>query len=1140
MRTVDRRALIAGLLAAALLAGCSDKPGTGPHPCEAQGEGREPLDGHLVVGRCLLQAGETASARDRFERAVELAPDHSEANFLAGFAGLLLVVNDLYVGMYDASLLPESSFTGFQRYLVETIAGDDLTGGPAAGGRLDRIASRFEQAGADPAFRTDVHGYVLRLRELPVYVDHYEFDTGDGLFLAGVTRLLQGFIRFLAAYNLDVPTSMILNKAEPIYSILNLDLETALTEHLHFFDARRVDGTEVAGNWLAPAKEDLKRGLRAIQDAIAQVMTEQDNQSQPDLDDVNDYLSKPFLTRDGHIYIPAIFGPAPTTAILSMLFKGDRTAMAEALRGFFPNTPDTFPDAYDHVLAKLLQALDGEPILINGVDFFLSDLFDAPQSTRVYVELLQTLLDDGSGGGLPWAGGGSGLPNRTDPDALPWEHPELYEPVPTAEELEADDTRGIDGPAAEFHVGNGYILAGLTREGRLKNLFFPGTTSYNLVPYITRVTHPYLETEPIPYMGANPEHGSFAGVRVNGNLEWLMDRLDHRRINPNTTEGRAVVPRYAEPGVPVVEIQYTDPSGMLDVIETAFVPQIDGEPEPLTAVVRRFAVTNVTDATLTAEFVYYGAFNVTDIDQYVLGARFSANWLLSENSIRTEGADAIVWTGPGWTGHPDGPHTAIMMSGSGPGAPTEVGIGTLGENGNRGAFDDAVAATPSADPVDATRFANGYLAWPLGSLDPGQQSEVTVFLVVAAGGTADEAAQNAGAMTARLAASTVGDLRQSTETSWRNWLDGCDIPDASMSTLEAEVFRMAAMALKLSQSALTGALPEMLDMQPMWFMVWPGSAVWQASALDAMGRHAEAERYFDFAAQIQANDGFWRMAYTTLGEYHGAFALEYYMTPSLVWFAWAHWQITGDDAWLQRVWPTVRKAADFVAARRASNGLLYASPDFVEDMTAFRQSLYTNTIGVSGLRAAVEMARALGEMQLADQYDAAASELYQAVVNTFWDDHEQQFWKFHDMHGMHGHGAEPSMIWPYHVFDFDDPRVEMLVTGHLDEHVARQDFITFQDSDDWTPGLMMKTAFYVHHYLAVGRQQSLDNARFLLDGMLAHRTLAGFIPERYFGHGVTGSGKPLLWPHAAYILTQHALARQQSPLPLLPLPPEPQ
>jgi len=1095
---------------------------------DAGAEADSALEQQLARGFCHLQRGETAHALKRFEAGIAAAPKDARANFMAGFADLLLVLDQLYTGLYDASLRPKDSFSKYQASLVRTILGGSVNGNPKSAQRLERAAKRFELASQDASFRMNVDGYVVRLRELPLYVDHYEFDVADGHFLSGLSRLLQGFGLLLAGVNLDVPTELILNEGEPIYTILKLDLNTAFSDYPSFFSPRLVHDESVAEVWLSASKSSLLAAMASLRKAIVAAMSETDNQSVPDdPQDRPDYLSQPFLTLVGNIYIPGIFGPSPTTAITTFLAQGGPAEFAALLGGIIPDTPDTFPEAWDHLIATLEKSLGGEAVQILDQQVTLSAFFDSPASLKVFALIINEALGAGGegGGGNPWLGGGNPK-NRVDPDKLAWEHPELYEPIPTPEELEADPNRGVDGPAAELHIGNGYLLAGISREGRLKNLYFPGTTSYNLVPYLTRVTHPNLETEPIPYMGANPEHGSFAGLRLDGKLQWLMDRLDHRHVNPNTTAGRNVIPRYPKPGLPVVEVSYTDPDGKLDVQELSFVP----DDETRSAVVRHFIVTNKSAAALTPDFVYYGAFNVTDIDQYILGPKFSATWQLSENRVAPAG-EAVTWTGPGWARHPDGAFAAIQLSGIGPASPT-LGVGRLDvDDGTRGAYDQALTDTPAQNAIESTRFGNAYLSFPLGSLESGASAEVSIIIATGAGKTATEAANVAAQRASSIASSGVDKIRSDTETSWQAWQDSCTTP-AGMSERELEVYRLAAMALKLSQCKLTGALPEMLDMQPMWYMVWPGSGVWQASAMDVLGHHDEADRYFDYVSSIQAPEGHWRMAYTTLGDYHGAFELEYYMTPSLVWFTWMHWQLTGDDKWLAKRWPMAKQAADFVLARRSQNGLLYASPDYVEDATAFRQSLYTNSIAVAGLIAAAEMATALDED--ASLYEDGARKLYHTLLDTFWDASEERFWHFHDMHGMHGHGADPVMAFPYHVFELDDPRMDALATGFLDERVAKQDFVSFKDSADWTPGLMMWTVFYVHHFLATKRQLSFDNARFLLDGMLEHRTLAGFIPERYFGYGVTGSGKPLLWPHAAYIIAQNALHNGKSPLPLLP------
>lgn len=1118
----------------------TDSPRENPHPCSLDEDLSETADADIIIaaGLCHLSYGRTDTALAHFEMALERRHGDSNAAFLAGFSELLVVMDELYTALFETSLVPEASFVSFQNKLINHFAGEDSEGLPSETSRLNRIAKRFDLAAADNSFRMNLDGFVLRLRALPVYMDQYEFDQADGFLLSGVARLLEGLISFIAAYNMEIPSSYILNEGEPIYTIFNLDIDAALEDpdYPDFLKLRRIGDRKIGAFWLQHSKKMILDSLEMLREAISHTMTEMDNQSIPDLPDHPDFLSQDFLALDGTIFIPGIFGPAPSTACLAMLTHGTVEELSKAVQDVFPECPATFPEAISHILILLENSLQGETLDIGEISIHLDGFFDASQALRdtypIYKALLEALGLFGGDLG-PWSGGETGIPNRTDEDKLPWEHPELYEPVPDREALEQDAARGIDGPAGEFHVGNGYLLASLTREGRLKNLYFPGTTSYNLVPYLTRVTHPYLETEPIPYMGANEEHGSFAGIRLDGELEWLMDRLDYRHINPTQVEDRAVLPSYPAPGIPIVEVQYRDPEGKLDVLETTYSPP-SGPASQTAAVVRRFKITNVSEETLAPEFVYYGAFNITDIDQYVLGGKFTINWLLSSNKVEPSGEDAIVWTGPGWGQHPDGRYSALHLTGEADTAMLARGIGNLDGAEDRGAFDQALSGQASEEPVYDTLFGNAYLSWELGTIPAGESREISVVIALGAGDSPDEAAKAADEQADRLLAKGLEDSYHMTALTWDQWLTDLAIPDQSMSRLEGEVYRLAAMALKLSQSAMTGALPEMFDMQPMWYMVWPGSAVWQASALDAMGLHREAEHFFDYVASIQEPDGHWRMAYTTLGDYHGAFEMEYYMTPSLVWFAWMHWQLTGDSSWLRRVWPTVQKAADFVLGRRSENGLLYASPDYVEDMTAFRQSLYTNSIGIAGLICGAEMAEVLGDPVLATDYRLAADALYQAVLDILWNESDGTFWQFHNMHGVHGSGGQTVLTWPYHVFEASDSRIESMMEEYLDPRVDRQDFVTFKDSADWTPGLMMWTTFYIHHYQSTGRQDSLDYAEFLLDGMLSHRTLAGFIPERYFGYGVTGSGKPLLWPHAAYILSQLALAQGKSPIPLAP------
>ncbi len=78
---------------------------------------------------------------------------------------------------------------------------------------------------------------------------------------------------------------------------------------------------------------------------------------------------------------------------------------------------------------------------------------------------------------------------------------------------------------------------------------------------------------------------------------------------------------------------------------------------------RHFTITNEAAIERDIEFIYYGAFNIVDLDQFTVSPKFSAFWYLAHNDLLVGDDGSLTWTGPGWEDHPDGPFVALRLSG---------------------------------------------------------------------------------------------------------------------------------------------------------------------------------------------------------------------------------------------------------------------------------------------------------------------------------------------------------------------------------------------------------------------------------------------------------------------------------------------
>ncbi len=105
----------------------------------------------------------------------------------------------------------------------------------------------------------------------------------------------------------------------------------------------------------------------------------------------------------------------------------------------------------------------------------------------------------------------------------------------------------------------------------------------------------------------------------------------------------------------------------------------------------------------------------------------------------------------------------------------------------------------------------------------------------------------------------------------------------------------------------------------------PWNHVESAMALDVAGFHAEAERAYEWLADIQRPDGSWHNYYLPDGDRDDTVEEDKIDTNVCAYIAtgvWHHWRSTGDRGFVDNLWPTVERALDFVLSLRRDDGLV--------------------------------------------------------------------------------------------------------------------------------------------------------------------------------------------------------------------------
>jgi hypothetical protein len=175
----------------------------------------------------------------------------------------------------------------------------------------------------------------------------------------------------------------------------------------------------------------------------------------------------------------------------------------------------------------------------------------------------------------------------------------------------------------------------------------------------------------------------------------------------------------------------------------------------------------------------------------------------------------------------------------------------------------------------------------------------------------------------------------------------------------------------LAEQRADGAIP--------WFTgghLDPWDHVEAAMALDVAGEHAAAESAYRWLIRRQNADGSWYAAYRESEP--GDLSRESNFCAYVAVGAWHHHLSTGDDAFLEEIWPTVVRAMSFVLSLGRADGTVSWRRD--EDGGAPDEALLTGCSSIHhALRCALAIADYVEEPQ--PDWELAAGQLGHAVAH---------------------------------------------------------------------------------------------------------------------------------------------------------------
>ncbi|MDY6770462.1 MAG: hypothetical protein SV186_00725 [Candidatus Nanohaloarchaea archaeon] len=607
------------------------------------------------------------------------------------------------------------------------------------------------------------------------------------------------------------------------------------------------------------------------------------------------------------------------------------------------------------------------------------------------------------------------------------------------------------------------IGAAFTPEGRMCSLFFPYTGFTTHIPYYTHGDG--------PLQGAKEMEGGFAGVDLGEGRQWLWEEPFRHDM------------RYRQ-GTGIMEFDHLGDD--VDVEEASYVM-----PDEET-LVRDFTVRNRSDEPVDGEFLYYTRANVNDAQQ---------NFVVWESSRnRIEADDELHWEDL------EGQYE-LAIAGDRPADETEVVVPAI-ELADQVADDPLAEALVPGDELyeeivgevvedvsvvlDADEFEGRYLGGTLSfdmELEPGEEAEFSVFVQ---GG--EEAA-----VPDDLRAMSTEDRQEEVEKYWDDWLEG--IGRDGMSEQAQRRYRRAVGTLGMMHDPETGSIPAAPNLQPMYYPSWIRDSSFISMAMARAGKEEIAEAFLgEYLPAVQEGDGGFKQCYDATGDFAGIVEIENDQPAIFVESVAATYRAGGSDEFLERVWPAVEDALEYMEGSLVDNGLPAATPDFAEMPTDIRQSIFTAVHTYDAFRQGDYLARELGKKK---DYERLAEQVGDATYEEFVSGEGD----FDTVLGAFGaHEARTSIfgtaVWP---------------TGWAEDYGVSDTMVDayWEDFDleggHWVPGDMMLAAAFYHE----GEEERGD---YVVDRLADEQTASGNLAEMATEEGKHYFGAPLGWAQAGYVL----------------------
>ena len=368
---------------------------------------------------------------------------------------------------------------------------------------------------------------------------------------------------------------------------------------------------------------------------------------------------------------------------------------------------------------------------------------------------------------------------------------------------------------------------------------------------------------------------------------------------------------------------------------------------------------------------------------------------------------------------------------------------------------------------------------------------------------------------------------------WQTWVKR-RLPrfPEGLSDRAADLYTSSILVLRHA-SAMTGSIIASPDTASLavggdtYNYCWWRDGGYISKAMDEAGLYETAQRFLEFAARCQSEDGSFLHRHFPDGAvgstWHPPPFLQVDQTATVLSAVWHHFKHGADPDALLALWPMVKGAAGFLAEfRDPATGLPAPSFDLWEERMGIHT--YSTAAVIHALERASRIAEELGKD--ASRWRATCREMKAAALAHLWDPSKERFVR---SIAPRDDRLDASILpaLKLGLLPWDDPRsrrtvdeIEKRLWNRPIGGVARYEGDQYYGVEDpW----MICTLWLAEARLRLGER---ERCRQLLEWVAERATPTGLLPEQV--DVVTGAPKsatPLVWSHSTFVDVVHKYRR---------------